>query len=843
MQQRCGVEIRRLFDYHKEHDSYRPMKYDHKKIEPKWQKRWAQIKQGEVIEEPEKKDDKMYILDMFPYPSADGLHVGHIPGYTATDIISRYERMKGKHVMHPMGWDAFGLPAENFAIKKGVHPSETTEGAIKNFTRQIKSLGLSYDWSREINTSSPDYYKWTQWFFLLLYKNDLAYKDEAPVNWCEHCQTVLANEQVIDGRCERCKNEVVQKNLTQWFFRITKYADRLLKDLDKIDWPEKIKEMQKNWIGKSMGAEIDFRVEVTEAHDTSNPASTKIKSKEINIPVFTTRPDTLFGVSYIVLSPEHPLVGALTSSAEKKAVERYIKQAKKKTELERTGLEREKTGVLLGTAATHPLTGEKVPIWVADYVLMVYGTGAVMGVPAHDPRDFSFAKKYGLEIKYVIAPPHESAKINGAYIGAGTLVNSEEFNGLTSKDAKQKITDALISKKRGRRQTNYHLRDWLVSRQRYWGAPIPIIYCEKCGEVPVEELDLPVRLPDDVDFKPTGESPLRRSKKFNKVQCPVCGDGARREADTMDTFVDSSWYFLRYCDPKNNFEFASREAMRYWCPVDMYVGGAEHAVLHLLYARFFTKVLFDLKYIDFDEPFLKLRNQGLIMGPDGQKMSKSRGNVISPDEVVGRFGADSLRLYEMFMGDFAESKPWDTNGIVGIRRFLERVWNLTTMMTDEADDLELTRVLHKSIKKVTEDIGEMKFNTAISAMMIYSNKVLEKQTIAKDSLEKFLRLLAPFAPHISEEIWEELGHKESIFQESWPMFDLIFTVDKEITLVVQVNGKVRDTFTVRSGIGDEEAKAAALASPKIKKWLEGKKVKEVFVVKGKLVNIVLEPSV
>ena len=831
------------------------MRYDHKKIEAKWQKRWSKEKANEVAEEPARQRDKMYVLDMFPYPSADGLHVGHVEGYTAADIISRYYRMNGKHVLHPMGWDAFGLPAENFAIKKGVHPAETTEAAIKNFTKQIKSLGISYDWSREINTSSPDYYKWTQWFFLLLYKNGLAYKDEAPVNWCEHCQTVLANEQVIEGRCERCKNEVIQKNLKQWFFRITKYADRLLKDLEALDWPSKIKEMQKNWIGKSIGVEIDFRAEIVEGKD-SNHSKIKIRTKEVNLSVFTTRADTLFGVSYIVISPEHPLVPSLTAAGEKKEVERYIRRAMKKTELERTGLEREKTGVPLGTAATHPLTGEKVPIWIADYVLMGYGTGAVMGVPAHDERDFDFAKKYGLGIKHVIAPPHEvsealhekvhhkkNQKSVGVYTGAGYLVNSGEFNGLTSEDAKQKIADVLSSKKLGRRQVNYHLRDWLISRQRYWGAPIPIIYCEKCGETPVPEEDLPVTLPDDVDFRPTGESPLLRSKKFHKVKCPACGGAARRESDTMDTFVDSSWYFLRYCDPQNDTQFAASDKLKYWCPVDIYIGGAEHAVLHLLYARFFTKVLFDLKYVDFNEPFTVLRNQGLIMGPDGGKMSKSRGNVINPDEVVSRFGADSIRLYEMFMGEFAESKPWDAHGISGVRRFLERVWNLTTMMTDGADDMEATRALHKTIKKVTEDIKEMKFNTAISAMMIFSNKVVEKQIIAKDSLEKFLKLLAPFAPHITEEIWEEMGHEESIFKESWPAFEGAFTVDKEITLVVQVNGKVRDTLIVRAEIGDEEAKAKALSSEKIRKWLEGKTIKNVVVVKGKLVNIVVEQKI
>lgn len=852
------------------------MKYDHQSIEKKWQGRWHATRLFEVTEDPARKREKSYVLDMFPYPSAAGLHVGHPIGYIATDIIARKRRMEGRHVLHPMGWDAFGLPAENFAIKTGVHPRKTTEDAIARYQSQLQMLGLSYDWSREVNTSDPSYYRWTQWLFLLLYKNDLAYRASAPVNWCPSCQTVLANEQVIEGTCERCQNPVVQKELEQWFFRITQYIQRLLLDIEKIDWPEKIKLMQQNWIGKSEGVEINFKGVRAEPFAETQKGTFAIKEKEFDMPVFTTRADTLFGVTYVVLAPEHPLVMELVADTEREAVMRYIEESRRKTELERTGLEQEKIGVPIGAAAIHPLTGEKVPIWIADYVLMGYGTGAVMGVPAHDERDFVFAKKYGLPIRYVVAPPHDvseakheevhhgqltvhSSQFRGAYTGPGHLVNSGEFTGLTSEDAKQKIADMLEAQGRGRRQTNYHLRDWLVSRQRYWGAPIPIIYCETCGMQPVPLEDLPVLLPDDVDFRPTGESPLVRSKSFHNVTCPKCGAKARRESDTMDTFVDSVWYFLRYPDPQNDKRFATSDKLRYWCPVDLYVGGAEHAVLHLLYARFFTKVLYDLGHLHFEEPFLKLRNQGLILGEDGQKMSKSRGNVVNPDDVVLEYGADALRVYEMFMGDFEEAKPWSTESIRGVRRFLERVYGIKEKIVlepglratgkepitqnppfDPARDREISRMIHKTVKKVTEDIEAFKFNTAIAQMMICVNAMVDTPSIPQEIFEFLIKVLSPFAPHLTEELWEALGHRESIQKEKWPTYDPELVRDSEIELVIQVDGKVRDRITVPADLTEDELKAHALASEKIKARLHDKKIAQVIVARGKLVNVVTQ---
>lgn len=796
-------------------------KYDPKKIEKKWQDRWASSGVFEAEENDRKK--KYYVLDMFPYPSAQGLHVGHPLSYTATDIIARKRRMEGYDVLHPFGWDAFGLPAENYAIKVGGHPKKITDENIENFTRQIKSLGYSYDWSREVKTSSPDYYKWTQWIFLVLYKNGLAYRRKAPVNWCESCKTVLANEQVEDGRCERCKNEVIQKELEQWFFKITDYADRLLEGLDDIEWPDRIKAMQRNWIGRSEGVEISF-------HGMSAD-----KSGEFDVPVFTTRPDTLFGVTAVVLAPEHPLVDRITTEHEREQVMVYMKEAQGKSELERTGTgEKEKTGVFTGAYVKHPLTGGDVPVYVADYALMGYGTGAVMVVPAHDERDLAFAKKYGLEVKWVIAPPEgvEHDK-ETAYTEPGIMVNSEGFDGLTSEDAKQKIATELESKKKGARQTNYHLRDWLVSRQRYWGAPIPIIYCDVCGESPVPEEDLPVLLPDDIDFKPTGESPLKQSKSFNDVKCPKCDKSARREADTMDTFVDSSWYFLRYTDAKNEAAFADKEKIAKWCPIDIYVGGAEHAVLHLLYSRFFTKALKDAGYLDFDEPFLRLRNQGMILGEDNEKMSKSRGNVVNPDEVVDAYGADTLRLYEMFMGEFEGTKPWSTKSIIGLRRFIEKVWKKAHEERGETPK-ETERLLHKTVKKVSEDIEAFKFNTAVSAMMIFMN---ESEAVSKEDWDRFLKLLAPFAPHVAEELWEMNGHDESLTFTEWPKYDEALAVDDEVTIVVQVNGKVKDKLLLPKDTGLEDVKAKALASEYVQKVTDGKEIGRVIVVPNRLVNI------
>lgn len=807
------------------------MNYDHRKIEPKWQKRWEKEKAFEAKEGGK----KFYSLVMFPYPSAAGLHVGHPLSYSAVDIVCRKRRMEGYSVLQPMGWDAFGLPAENYAIKTGVHPAETTKKAIDNFRKQIKSIGLSYDWSREVNTSDPDYYRWTQWIFLQLYKKGLAYKATAPANWCDSCQTVLANEQVAGGVCDRCGSTVVQKELSQWLFKITHYADDLLAKLDGLDWPDRIIAAQRNWIGKSEGVEINFKGTIeTEKKDD-------VSSSEFDIPVFTTRPDTIFGVTYIVLAPEHPLVAKLTSKKEKRAVDEYVKRSQGRSELERTGAA-EKTGVFIGAAAVNPMTGEKVPIWIADYVLARYGTGAVMGVPAHDDRDFAFAKKYGCDIKFVIAPPEGVAHDDSrAYTDPGVLIASEEFTGLTSENAKQKIADALEAKKLGSRTVNWHLRDWLVSRQRYWGAPIPIIYCDECGEVAVPEKDLPVELPTDVDFKPTGESPLARSKKFQKVTCPHCGKPARRESDTMDTFVDSSWYYLRYCDPKNSAQFASRRALDEWCPVDLYVGGAEHAVLHLLYVRFFAKVLHELGYIGFDEPAIKFRTQGLIIGENGEKMSKSKGNVVNPDEIVERFGADALRLYLMFMGAFEDAKPWSTASMIGVRRFLDRVYALLEKVDSKTeDDAAVVRVLHQTIKKVGEDIEAFKFNTAISQMMIFVNQAETVNRITPEMMGKFILVLSPFAPHLAEEIWSKLGHKELIATTAWPKFDPALIMEDEMTMIVQVNGKVRDKLVVPAGLNDSDLEARALALPKIQEWIKDKKITKVIVAKGKLVNIVIQ---
>ncbi|MDD5251709.1 MAG: leucine--tRNA ligase [Patescibacteria group bacterium] len=822
------------------------MPYDHKNIEQKWQKAWEEAGLFRAEMDPTRK--KFYALDMFPYPSGDGLHVGHPESYTATDILAHKRRMEGFNVMRPVGFDAFGLPAENYAIKKGIHPRETTYHNIENFRRQMRSFGFCYDWSREVITCDPAYYRWTQWLFLFLYKRGLAFRRTAPVNWCDSCQTVLANEQVEDGKCERCKNMVRQKELKQWFFGVTQFADRLLADLDGLDWPEKIKTMQRHWIGRSEGAEIAFRGQ--QLTDTETPAddglATEVSSREFEIAVFTTRPDTLFGVQWVVLAPEHPLVMELVTPDRRKEVVAYVEAARHKSELERTGTELEKTGVSLGVCVKNPLTGEDVPIWIADYVLANYGTGAVMGVPAHDERDYAFAKKYGFPIKTAIVPPVGAlaAPVDAAYTESGILMNSGEFNGLMNEDAMVKITDALEAKNRGRRQVQYHLRDWLISRQRYWGAPIPIIYCEHCGEVPVPEEDLPVLLPDDVDFRPTGESPLVRSESFHKVECPRCHEPARRESDTMDTFVDSSWYFLRYASPHQGDRAFDSHAVNYWCPVDLYVGGAEHAVLHLLYARFFTKALFDAGMLPFDEPFLKLRNQGLILGENGVKMSKSLGNVVNPDDVVERHGADTMRLYEMFMGEFSDAKPWDTKGIIGVRRFLDRLWaqvhDRVHANFDGETPEELTSHLHRTIRKVSSDIEEFKFNTAIAAMMILLNEWQRLGGGDRVFVEAFLRLLAPFAPHLAEDLWQTVGNSRSIFLTEWPAYDEALAAVKNVEIVVQVGGKVRDRLTVPTEIGEEDVKAQALALEKVQQALVGKEIAQVIVVKGRLVNVVVK---
>ncbi len=817
--------------------------YNHQEIEKKWQKIWAET--GAHKTGADKGKLKRYILDMFPYPSGAGLHAGHVESYTATDIYARYFRAKGFNVLHPQGFDAFGLPAENFAIKSGIHPAETTKKAIATFTDQINSLGFSYDWDRTVITSDPGYYKWTQWLFLLMYENGLAYKKKAKVNWCESCQTVLANEQAEGGVCERCGNPVIQKDLEQWFFKITDFIEDqeyegrkikgLLSGLDDVDWPASTKLGQKNWIGRSEGAEIDF----------------KIAGSDKLIRVFTTRVDTIFGCTYVVLAPESPLIAELKEKIKNRpAVEKYLAATKAKTDLQRTDLNKDKTGIILeGLKAINPFSGEEVAVFAADYVLASYGTGAVMAVPAHDERDWDFAKKYELEIRTVIRPEKEDAGTDNAYTDDGFLIESGKFTGLRSEEARQQMGAWLEKEHQGSRRLNYRLRDWLVSRQRYWGAPIPIIYCDHCGTVPVPEKDLPVVLPTDVDFRPTGESPLKYSKSFNEVKCPTCGQPARRESDTMDTFVCSSWYYLRYVDPHNDQEFAAADKLSAWLPVDLYMGGAEHTVLHLLYARFFTKVLQKYGRVDFNEPFSKLRHQGIILGEDGNKMSKSKGNVVNPDILIRSNGADALRIYEMFMGPLEDMKPWNSQGIVGVRRFLEKAYALAE---DEPknypaeDDKKVLSLLHKTIKKVGDDIESFRYNTAISALMILMNGLAEGKAkagtwpLVKGSLEKFLLILSPFAPHLAEEIWEKFGHQESIFKSSWPAYDPELIKDEIFSLVVSINGKVRATLEAAAAIDEAGALALAQENVNIRKWLEGKEIVKKVFVPGKLLNIVVK---
>lgn len=803
------------------------MHYDHREIEEKWQKKWKEANAFRADDTSPK--EKKYILDMFPYPSGAGLHVGHVEGYTATDIYSRFLRMKGFEVLHPMGWDAFGLPAENYAIKTQVHPKITTEEAIKTFTHQIDSLGLSYDWSREIGTHRPEYYTWTQWFFLLFYKHGLAYKQKAKVNWCSKDQTVLANEQVVNGKCERCGTDVIQKDLEQWFFKITDYAEELLADLEGIDWPESTKSAQKNWIGKSEGAEIDFALKFEAPGDHTSA----------HITVFTTRPDTLYGATYVVLAPEHPWITLAvdenhTVVSNKAEVLAYVEKAKHKTDLERQETQKEKTGVQIeGVVAVNPATGEEIPLFVADYVFGSYGTGAIMAVPAHDERDAEFAKKFNLPVKVVI----EGSSADEIMTGYGITSNSGDFSGISSEEAKEKITLSVG----GKMKTTYRLRDWLISRQRYWGAPIPIIYCDECGVVPVPEKDLPVLLPDDVDFMPTGESPLAHSKSFQSVECPSCGKSARRESDTMDTFVCSSWYYFRFADPYNTDVFADAEKIKQWLPVDLYVGGAEHTVLHLLYSRFVTKVLHKLGYISFSEPFAKLRHQGTILAEDGRKMSKSLGNVVNPDDVTRQFGSDSIRLYEMFMGPLEVAKPWNTNNILGVRRFLEKVWGMQEKVAEHAMSGDTEILLHQTIAKVTRDIEELHFNTAVSQLMIFNNHLAPLEQIPKSAYETLLILLSPFAPHIADELWERLGNTEALSTVSWPRSDSAKAITDTVEIGVQVNGKVRGTIIVARGAAEEAVLEQARGQEGIAKWLsEGREVKAVYVP-GRIVSFVVHP--
>ena len=863
-------------------------KYPFDKIEPKWQRYWADHKTFAASDDAAKK--KLYVLDMFPYPSGAGLHVGHPEGYTATDIFCRFQRMRGFNVLHPMGWDAFGLPAEQYAIDTGTHPAITTRKNIDTFRRQIQMLGFSYDWDREVDTTDPHYFKWTQWIFLQIYNSyfdpelqkampisllkdalsenptrqsewqdnaflagtrkgffgkseaaarelvrerfiprmRLAYEAEIPVWWCEGCKAVLANEEVnADGTCDRKGHKnVYRRPLRQWILRITSYAERLLDDLKLVNWPESIKEQQRNWIGRSEGAEVDFKTETGET-----------------LRIFTTRPDTLFGATYMVLAPEHSLVDKVTSNEQRATVDAYRAQAAKKSELERTQLEKEKTGVFTGGYAINPVNNEKIPIWVADYVMMGYGTGAIMAVPAHDTRDFEFAKKFGLEIRIVVQPPQGTDP--QGFTGDGTSVNSGFITGLVTPDAKKKITAWLEEKKLGKATVQYKLRDWLFSRQRYWGEPIPIVHCEKHGTVAVPESELPLELPEMKDYSPTGnaEPPLAKATDWVNTKCPQCGEPAKRETNTMPQWAGSCWYYLRYIDPKNDSAFVGKDKEKHWMPVDLYVGGAEHAVLHLLYSRFWHKVLFDLGHVSTPEPFMKLVNQGMILGEDGQKMSKSRGNVINPDDVVREYGADAFRMYEMFMGPLEMVKPWNMQGLEGVYRFLGRVWRLfcdedgKLLLDDSEPAGTLLKVLHHTIKKVGEDTEALAFNTAISQMMIFVNEVTAQDKRPRKLLEPFVLILAPYAPHLAEELWEKLGNQQSLACTPWPKFDPAILKEENVTVILQVNGKLRDRVEVPAQISQAELEKLALANDRVKEHLAGKQVKKVIVVPGKLVNI------
>ena len=801
------------------------MKYFPQRIEKKWQKIWE--KTGVFKTKDNSRQPKFYVLDMFPYPSAAGLHVGHLRGYTLSDVISKKKLMEDFKVLHPMGFDAFGLPAENYAIKTGIHPQITTFRAIKNIKKQLISSGFGYDWERETITCKPDYYKFTQWLFLTLFKAKLAYKKLSAVNFCPSCKTVLAREQVIDGRCERCSSEVEKKEMDQWFFKITEYAERLLRDLDKIDWPENIKTIQTNWIGKSEGTEVEFGITV---------GNSKTK-------VFTTRIDTLFGVTFLVLAPEHPILKELKDKIKNwQKIEKYINLARKKTEIERTTKDKEKEGVKIeGVEGIHPLTQEKIPIFVADYVLLEYGTGSVMGVPAHDQRDFVFAKKYNLEIKEVIRPKMgDSIFPKEAFIEDGILHNSKAFSGLDSFTARKEITKYLKQRGLGHSAICYKLRDWCISRQRYWGAPIPIIYCKKCGPMSVPEKDLPVILPTIKDFLPTGEgkSPLAKVEKFVKTKCPKCGNFAERETDTMDTFVCSSWYFLRYTDSQNKKIFASSQKIQKWLPVDLYIGGTEHAVMHLLYARFITKVLYDLDFLNFDEPFLKLFNQGTIYY-QGAKMSKSKGNVVTPEYIFKKYGADTMRLYELFMGPADQATEWSDKGVVGCYRFLNRIWKLKEKTDRKVKSEKIEKILHQTIKKVSEDLENFKFNTAISSLMILVNEMEKEKKISISNFEFLIKLLAPMAPHLSEELWEKVGGRKSIFFEKWPKYNPKLIEAEKVNLIVQINGKVRDVISIPYDASEKEAEKCALKSEKALKHLEKKAIKKVIFIKNKLINFVV----
>jgi len=810
-----------------------------KEIDRKWQKVWEDSKLYKF--HPENIDKKLYVLEMFSYPSGAKLHAGHWYNYGLSDSWARMKRMQGYEIFQPMGFDAFGLPAENYAIKTGIHPHDSTMQNIETMERQLKEMGATFDWDYEVVTCLPEYYKWTQWLFLTLYKTGLAYRKEAPVNWCPKCNTVLANEQVVDGHCERCETDVTKKNLTQWFFKITDYAQELLDKLEGLDWPEKTKKIQTNWIGRSEGAEIEFKVD----------------NQDISFKVFTTRADTLMGVTYVVLAPENELVAKLTTEENKKAVAEYQDATKKITEIDRLSTTKEKTGVFTGSYAVHPITGEKVQIWIADYVLGSYGTGCVMAVPAHDERDYEFAQKYNLPIKRVIKGM-EGVEDALPFVDYGILVNSAEFDGLTSEEGRIKLVQSLEQQNKGQLKINYRLRDWLVSRQRYWGSPIPIIHCEKCGAVPVPEKDLPVLLPYNVEFAPDGESPLKKSAEFMNATCPTCGGAARRDPDTLDTFVCSSWYYLRYPDNKNNDEPFSTEWINKMLPVDKYIGGAEHAAMHLLYARFITKALRDAGYLNFDEPFTSLVHQGTILGPDGFKMSKSRGNVISPDVYIDEYGSDIFRMYLAFGFSYIEGGPWSDDGIKAMARFANRVERIVERAQELAaqpshtemgkDEKELNFVRHTAIKGVTKDAEVFQFNTSIAKLMELLNALYKYDADAqsknavlfKETILDLLRLLSPFAPHFTEEMWEKLGMKDSIFNEKWPTWDEKALVKDVVEIAIQVNGKVKGRMEIPTSAEQQEIEQLVIENGEVKDMLEGKQIAKIIVIKNRLVNIVVK---
>jgi len=803
------------------------MGYDHKRIEPKWQAFWEREKTFRAVDFSPK--PKLYILDMFPYPSGAGLHVGHPEGYTATDIVARYKRMRGFNVLHPMGWDAFGLPAENYAIQTGTHPAVTTRRNIETFRRQIKALGFSYDWDREIDTTDPAYYRWTQWIFLEIYRAGLAYEAEVPINWCEACKTGLANEEVREGVCDRCGGRITRRSIRQWMLRITAYAQRLLEDLEELDWPESIKEMQRNWIGRSDGADVVFRI----------PAIAD------SVSVFTTRPDTLYGATYVVLAPEHPLVERVTAPDRRAEVAAYRAAAAGKSDLDRTDLAREKTGVFTGGYAVNPVNGRSIPIWISDYVLMTYGTGAIMAVPAHDQRDWEFARRFDLPIVEVVTGGDIE---KGAHEGDGRHVGSPVIDGLDVPDGIRTITAWLEGRGLGRASVHYKLRDWVFSRQRYWGEPIPVLHTEDGGVRPLSDADLPLELPEVARYEPTGtgESPLAAIRDWVETVDPEAGRPARRETNTMPQWAGSCWYYLRYLDPHDDVSAWDRDKERYWMPVDLYVGGAEHAVLHLLYARFWHKVLYDLGHVSTKEPFRKLINQGLILGEDGEKMSKSRGNVINPDDIVESYGADAMRLYEMFLGPLERVKPWSTRGLEGVSRFIRRAWGL---ILDDGDRVrgelnpeppggDEARILAKTIQAVTADVDGLRFNTAIARLMEFVNAELKIERPSKPALETFVLLLSPFAPHVCEDLWEKLGHRETIAYEPWPEYDPERIRDEVVTIPIQIDGKLRDRIEAPVDIGEEELRDAVLGRERVRAILGDRPPRRFVYVPRRMVSIV-----